>query len=276
MRKVLLVLLFLSCRYRELPEEIFIYPIREGTIWYYEEEGVGALDSLIVLRDTNYTFSGKVLPAWKVQKSHVSASQGFIIDTNITFIYNNTIMEVLPTKGLFPDSICYDTRVKFIYNPGDKWEMTRGSGRVIYGSLDCDRWVKFIYNEDSVKVTWLPLKVKPGDKWEMARGSGRVIYGSLVCDMSITVDAEAVGYEDIKYKPKTDKFLGDSVIYRGDSLFFEKSLKVEYKVKTTMCSIPLEVTLLTIWWKSGIGPVKNEALAYPNNLITYLVGWIRP
>jgi hypothetical protein len=82
MRKVLLVLLVLSCRYRELPEEIFIYPIREGTFWYYEEEGVGALDSLIVLRDTNYTFSDKVLPAWKVQKSHVSASQGFIIDTN--------------------------------------------------------------------------------------------------------------------------------------------------------------------------------------------------
>ena len=244
--------LFLSCRYRELPEELFIYPIREGTIWYYEEEGVGALDSLIVLRDTNYTFSGKVLPAWKVQKSHESASQGFIIDTNITFIYNNTIMEVLPTKGLFPDSIYYN-----------------------------DKWVKFIYNEDSVVVTWLPLKVKPGDKWEMARGSGRVIYGSLVCDMSITVDAEAVGYEDIKYKPKKykpkkDSFSGDSVIYRGDSLFFEKSLKVEYKVKTTMCSIPLEVTLLTIWWKSGIGPVKNEALAYPNNLITYLVGWIRP
>jgi hypothetical protein len=252
MRKVLLVLLFLSCRYRELPEELFIYPIREGTIWYYEEDKEGSdvpLDSLIVLRDTNYTFSGKVLPAWKVQKSHVSASQGFIIDTNITFIYNNTIMEVLPTKGLFPDSIQY-------YNDST--------------------WVKFIYKEDSVEVTWLPLKVKPGDKWETARGSGRVIYGSLVCDMSITVDAEAVGYEDIKYKPKTPNFLGDSVIYRGDSLFFERSLKVEYKVKTTMCSIPLEVTLLTIWWKSGIGPVKNEALAYPKNLITYLVGWIRP
>jgi hypothetical protein len=252
MRKVLLVLLFLSCRYRELPEEIFIYPIREGTFWYYEEDKEDKkdsvpLDSLIVLRDTSYTFLGKVLPAWKVQKSHVSASQGFIIDTNITFIYNNTIMEVLPTKGLFPDSISYN-----------------------------DKWVKFIYNEDSVVVTWLPLKVKPGDKWEMARGSGRVIYGSLVCDMSITVDAEAVGYEDIKYRPRTPNFSGDSVIYRGDSLFFEKSLKVEYKVKTTMCSIPLEVTLLTIWWKSGIGPVKNEALAYPKNLITYLVGWIRP
>ncbi|MFZ8835218.1 MAG: hypothetical protein ACO2O5_13665 [Candidatus Caldipriscus sp.] len=247
MRKILLVFLFLSCRYRELPEELFIYPIREGTIWYYEEEGVGALDSLIVLRDTNYTFSGKVLPAWKVQKSHVSASQGFIIDTHITFIYNNTIMEVLPTKGLFPDSIYYN-----------------------------DNWVKFIYNEDSVVVTWLSLKVKPGDKWEMARGSGRVMYGSLACDMSITVDAEAVGYEDIKYRPITRRFLEDSVIYRGDSLFLERSLKVEYKVKTTMCSIPLEVTLLTIWWKSGIGPVKNEALAYPNNLITYLVGWIRP
>jgi hypothetical protein len=252
MRKVLVVFLFLSCRYRELPEEIFIYPIREGTIWYYEEDKEGSdvpLDSLIVLRDTNYTFSDKVLPAWKVQKSHESASQGFIIDTNITFIYNNTIMEVLPTKGLFPDSIQY-------YNDST--------------------WVKFIYNEDSVVVTWLPLKVKPGDKWEMARGSGRITYGSLVCDMSITVDAEAVGYEDIKYKPKTPNFLEDSVIYRGDSLFFERSLKVEYKVKTTMCSIPLEVTLLTIWWKSGIGPVKNEALAYPNNLITYLVGWIRP
>lgn len=241
------MLLFLSCRYRELPEEIFIYPIREGTIWYYEEEGVGALDSLIVLRDTNYTFSGKVLPAWKVQKSHESASQGLIIDTNITFIYNNTIMEVLPTKGLFPDSIYYN-----------------------------DKWVKFTYNEDSVVVTWLPLKVKLGDKWEMTRGSGRVIYGSLVCDMSITVDAEAVGYEDIKYRPITRRFLEDSVIYRGDSLFLERSLKVEYKVKTTMCSIPLEVTLLTIWWKNGIGPVKNEALAYPTNLITYLVGWIRP
>jgi hypothetical protein len=247
MRKVLLVLLFLSCRYRELPEELFIYPIREGTFWYYEEDSVGALDSLIVLRDTNYTFSGKVLPAWKVQKSHVSASQGLIIDTNITFIYNNTIMEVLPTKGLFPDSIYYN-----------------------------EKWVKFIYNEDSVVVTWLPLKVKPGDKWEMTRGSGTVIYGSLVCDMSITVNAEAVGYEDIKYKPKKDSFSGDSVIYRGDSLFFEKSLKVEYKVKTMMCSIPLEVTLLTIWWKNGIGPVKNEALGYPKNLITYLVGWIRP
>jgi hypothetical protein len=247
MRKVLLVLLFLSCRYRELPEELFIYPIRVGTFWYYEEDSVGALDSIIVLRDTNYTFSGKVLPAWKVQKSHESASQGLIIDTNITFIYNNTIMEVLPTKGLFPDSIYYN-----------------------------DKWVKFIYNEDSVVVTWLPLKVKPGDKWEMTRGSGTVIYGSLVCDMSITVDAEAVGYEDIKYRPITRRFLGDSVIYRGDSLFFEKILKVEYKVKTMMCSIPLEVTLLTIWWKNGIGPVKNEALGYPKNLITYLVGWIRP
>jgi hypothetical protein len=247
MRKVLLVLLLLSCRYRELPEELFIYPIREGTFWYYEEDSVGALDSLIVLRDTNYTFSGKVLPSWKVQKSHVSASQGFIIDTNMAFIYNNTIMEVLPTKGLFPDSIYYN-----------------------------DKWVRFIYNEDSVVVTWLPLKVKPGDKWEMARGSGTVIYGSLVCDMSITVDAEAVGYEDIKYRPITRRFLEDSVMYRGDSLFFEKSLKVEYKVKTMMCSIPLEVTLLKVWWKSGIGPVKNEALGYPKNLITYLVGWIRP
>ncbi len=247
MRKFILVFGILSCRYRELPEEIFVYPIREGMVWYYEEDSVGALDSMIVLRDTNYTFSGKVLPAWKVQKSHESSSQGYIIDTNITFIYNNTIMEVLPTKGLFPDSIYYN-----------------------------DRWVKFRYNEDSVRVTWLPLKVKPGYKWEMAKGSGTVIYGSLECDMSISVDAEAVGYDDVIYIPINSKFKQDSVIYRGDTLIFEKSLKVEYKVKTTMCSVPLELTLLTIWWKSGVGPVKNEALGYPKNLITYLVGWVRP
>jgi len=247
MRKLVLIFLLLSCRYRELPEELFFYPIKEGTVWYYEEDSVGKVDSLVVLKDTNYTFEGKVLPAWKVEKSHESASQGLIIDTNITFIYNNTIMEVLPTKGLFPDSIYYN-----------------------------DKWVKFYYNEDSVVVSWLPLRVKPGDKWEMARGSGTVIYGSLECDMSITVDAEAVGYEDISYRPITPRFKGDSLIYKGDSLVFEKCLKVKYKVKSVMCSVPLEVTLLIIWWKNGIGPVKNDALGYPKNLITYMVGWIRP
>ncbi|MEO0139636.1 MAG: hypothetical protein ABIL16_08045 [candidate division WOR-3 bacterium] len=247
---VILSLMALSCRYRGLPEEIFIYPIQQGDIWYYEEnvgDTLSVVDSVVVLRDTVYTYEGNKVPAWRVQKSHESASQGLIIDTNTTFIYKNAIMEVLPVEGLFPDSILY-------------------SGQ----------WVKFVYNDDSVIVVWLPLRVKAGDKWVMARGSGRVIYGSLDCPMSITIDAEAVGYEDVVYKPLNKRFKGDTALYKGDSLVFEKALKVEYKVKTNMCAIPLEVVLLTIWWKSGIGPVKNDALGYPNNLITHLIGWKRP
>ncbi len=239
----------INCRYRDIPQELFIYPIEEGTIWYYEEnvgDTLSVLDSIVVLKDTIYTYESQTVPAWKVQKSH-EAYVGIIIDTNITFIYKNTIMEKLPTKGLFPDSIYYN-----------------------------NQWIKFQYNEDSVVVVWLPLRVKPGDRWEMARGSGTVYYGSLECPMNLVVNAEAKGYEDITYKPLTRRFINDTLLYSSDSLIFERTLRVEYYIKTNMCALPLEVTLLTIWWKSGIGPVKNDALGYPSNLITHLVGWKRP
>jgi len=247
-------LVSLGCRYRGLPEGFFVYPIEEGAVWYYEEDVPPdypdslpvPLDSIVVLKETLITVldtaDGDVIPvevkAWRVRKQHESSYAGLITDTNTVFFHGSFIKEWLPTEGLFPDSVPYG-----------------------------DRTIYFTYTDDSVLVNWLPLYVRPGIEWKMTRSRGSIIIGEDTCALVLDVWAIARGYEDIEYDPTYDRF--------GGRKYYEKSIRVDYYIKGGICNLDVEITLLKIWWKSGVGPVKNVALTSSDSLVTYLVGFTR-
>ncbi len=246
---LLFALLLLGCRYRGLPEDFFVYPIGEGVVWYYEEDVPPdypdtlpvPLDSIVVLKETTITVSDSLgdeeVRAWRVYKRHESSYAGLVEDTNTVFFHRSFIKEWLPTKGLFPDSIPYGSQM-----------------------------IYFVYEEDSVLVNWLPLYVRPGNEWIMTRSRGKIIIGSDTCSLVLDIWAKAQGYEDISYKPVTERFSDGTKEYR-------RSLRVDYFIKGGVCSLGVEITLLKIWWKSGIGPVKNVAITSSDSLVTYLVGY---
>ena len=256
MRRVVLLLpfLLLGCRYRGLPEGFFVYPIEEGVVWYYEEDVPPdypdslpvPLDSIVVLKETLITAYDTVgdgtvsqqVKAWRVQKQHESSYAGLITDTNTVFFHGSFIKEWLPTEGLFPDSVPYGSQT-----------------------------IHFIYEDDSVLVRWLPLYVKPGMEWKMTRSKGSIIIGGDTCSLLLDIWAAARGYEDIVYEPTYDRF--------GGVKRYEKAIRVDYYIKGGVCNLDVEITLLKIWWKSGVGPVKNVALTSSDSLVTYLVGFGR-
>lgn len=242
------LLLILGCRYRGLPDVFFVYPIGEGVVWYYEEDVPPdypdtlpvPLDSIVVLRETTVTVAEKTgkseVKAWRVYKRHESSYAGLVEDTNTVFFHNSFIKEWLPTEGLFPDSVPYGSRTIYL-----------------------------IYDEDSVLVRWLPLYVRPGLEWLMTRSRGKIIIGSDTCSLTLDIWARARGYEDITYSPSTERFKGKKE--------YKKSMRVDYFIKGGVCNLGIEITLLKIWWKSGIGPVKNVAITASDSLVTYLVGF---
>lgn len=244
MRSLLFLALFssLGCRFRGLPENYFYYPIEEGAIWYYEEDvppdypGPPPVDSIVVLKDTTVNYGGETLKAWKLWKRHESSFAGLVEDTNITFFHGNFIKEFLRTEGFFPDSVPYGSRTVYL-----------------------------IYEEDVVLVSWLPLHVKPGYEWVMTRSKGKIIIDRDTCSLTLDIWAVARGYEDVVYHPKTERFRGEKS--------YPKSLRVDYLIKGGICNLDVEITLLKVWWKSGIGPVKNVALTAGDSLVTYLVDY---
>ncbi len=252
MRRWFLVaaLITLGCRYRGLPEGFFVYPIGKGVVWYYEEDVPPdypdslpiPLDSIVVLKDTTLTVEDTAdgaredVPAWRVYKRHESSYAGLVVDTNTVFFHASFIKEWLPTKGLFPDSIPYGSQM-----------------------------IYFVYEEDSVLVSWLPLYVRPGTEWLMTKSRGKIIIGSDTCSLTLDIWGKAQGYEDVSYEAATDRFRGRKE--------YPKSIRVDYFIKGGVCSLGVEITLLKIWWKSGIGPVKNVAITSSDSLVTYLVGF---
>ncbi|NPB03586.1 MAG: hypothetical protein GXO39_04140 [Thermotogae bacterium] len=241
---VAFIILF-GCRYRGLPEGFFVYPIGEGVVWYYEEDVPPdypdslpiPLDSIVTLKETLITApDGEKVKAWKVRKQHESSYAGLIVDTNTVFFHTSALKEWLPTAGLFPDSVPYGSQT-----------------------------IYFEYDEDSVLVTWIPLYVRPGIEWIMTSSKGRIIIGNDTCSLTLDIWGKAQGYEDITYLAQTDRFKGEKR--------YEKSIRVDYFIKGGVCNLGVEITLLRIWWKSGVGPVKNVAITSSDSLVTYLVGF---